>query len=474
MTTSLLRRIWQRFNAEPAAAPPKQRLTGFEPLEPRMVLSGFVAYSTPDYFLGPPGDFSHIDRSGAEIARPMTTYGYSEYNVIGRGFDEAAPHYQLPSDEIFMVYNLNFSGLRLSNSPEVDLRFGTGWNSGSASLGGTPSNSNPAPGSLAADTAEGEAQFEGSPISEAPDPALPPPSNSPTYPGSSSLAGAPADERLADFRPLMSNGSQPNAPPPTFSLTTNGSFDNRDSSPYGARPELPRYERDAAEHDAPMVAHAGTSDASLALTVRASSSSIDRGMVGSTAAALSGQAGASGDSIGVPTTDGSTATGKVGSQTTDSSVREQVSLTELTDAERLNMKRKLAAGTATLEEAARSNNGLGDQFDVSDAQLAYDATRPFDVTAIPAGQIRQLAAANLTDDGLIEVLAADVTTAVASGNAVGQAGANRQIAMEPAVATYQAFETIVAGDSQAGDVAADAAQLATAVAMNAQPVVQAE
>jgi hypothetical protein len=46
--------------------------------------------------------------------------------------------------------------------------------------------------------------------------------------------------------------------------------------------------------------------------------------------------------------------------------------------------------------------------------------------------------------------------------------------MEPAVATYQAFETIVDGGSQASDVAGNAARLAAAVAMNAQPVVQAE
>jgi hypothetical protein len=46
--------------------------------------------------------------------------------------------------------------------------------------------------------------------------------------------------------------------------------------------------------------------------------------------------------------------------------------------------------------------------------------------------------------------------------------------MEPAVATYQAFETIVDGDSQAADIAGDAARLAAAVAVNAQPVVGAE
>src|SRR6476659_7407064 len=91
MTITLLRRIWKQIIADIPSLPAKQRLTGFEPLEPRMVLSGFVAFLTPDYFSPPPGDFSHIERSGAEIARPMAEFGeYGEYKSMGRGVAEAS------------------------------------------------------------------------------------------------------------------------------------------------------------------------------------------------------------------------------------------------------------------------------------------------------------------------------------------------------------------------------------------------
>ncbi|HEY2412382.1 MAG TPA: hypothetical protein VGI40_09080 [Pirellulaceae bacterium] len=464
MTISLLRRIWQRIHAEPAADPTKQRLTGFEPLEPRMVLSGFMAYYAPDYLSPPPGDFSHIDRSGAEISRPATTFGYSDASALVRGFAE-------PSETTVVVYNINSPGERLFGGRENDFWFGSGWNSGPASLSGMPSILNSAPNSyLAANAAESEPGHEGSTIGEVT--AVPSmlPSGA-SYVGSYPLISASGvDKVLTDVRFSISSSSQFYFPLQIISMPMNGGLEIRDYAQLNASAER-RFEHDA-EHETAVTQHAMGTDASLALTVRSSSSSLERGMVNSTAAALSGQAGASSDSISVQTADGSSVTGKVSSQTTDSSIRQQSTLTELTEAERLNLKRKLA-GAATLEEAARSSNERGEEYDEADAQLAYDATRPFDVTAIPNGQLRQIAA-SLADDGLIEVLAADVTSIVASGNAIDQAASNRQIAMEPAVATYQAFETIVDGGSQASDVAGNAARLAAAVAMNAQPVVQAE
>src|SRR5436190_9457124 len=85
MTISLLRQIWQRIVDK--QAPPRQRLTGFEPLEPRMVLSGFSAFFAPDYSTLPPGDYSHIDHAGAEYAKPVSVeYGrLSDYNTPNAG-----------------------------------------------------------------------------------------------------------------------------------------------------------------------------------------------------------------------------------------------------------------------------------------------------------------------------------------------------------------------------------------------------
>src|SRR4051812_27078006 len=96
MTISLLRRIWQQINSQTAADPTRQRLTGFEYLEPRMVLSGTAAFLVPDYFSPPRGDFSHMERSGAEIARPAAEFGgYSDYNSFGNGNAGPAADYRL-------------------------------------------------------------------------------------------------------------------------------------------------------------------------------------------------------------------------------------------------------------------------------------------------------------------------------------------------------------------------------------------
>src|SRR6185369_10614265 len=100
------------------------------------------------------------------------------------------------------------------------------------------------------------------------------------------------------------------------------------------------------------------------------------------------------------------------------------------------LKRKVIDGVTETEEATDSTSDRVEQYDAGDAQVAYDPTRPFDVTASPEGQIRQGTAAEMADDGLIEVLATDVTAIIASGDAIDLAAANRQIVMEPAVATY--------------------------------------
>jgi hypothetical protein len=235
----------------------------------------------------------------------------------------------------------------------------------------------------------------------------------------------------------------------------------------------PRYD----SHDVTPPTHSAdvpdSSSASLALMARQSAfSSQDRGMsVSASNIALAGQSSGILSLSAVQTSDDSSFTGQTTGQIENATLREQATLTEMSEAEKLSLKRKLADGTASLEEAERSASGRSDQYD-GDVQLAYDATRPFDPTAVPNGQLRQVAAANLADDGLIEVLAADVNTVATRGEAIDQAAANRQIVMEPAVAMYQAFEIVVDGDSQASDAAADVARLA--VAMNAQPVVQAE
>src|SRR5436309_3740860 len=114
MTISLLRRIWQQIIADAPATPTKQRLTGFEPLEPRMVLSGFMAYMTPDYFSPPPGNFSHFDH-GSEIARPSAEFGgLSDYNGPGRGLGNALQDYRsVQAEPLAAPYDHPASGERL-------------------------------------------------------------------------------------------------------------------------------------------------------------------------------------------------------------------------------------------------------------------------------------------------------------------------------------------------------------------------
>jgi hypothetical protein len=192
-------------------------------------------------------------------------------------------------------------------------------------------------------------------------------------------------------------------------------------------------------------------------------------------AALVNQAGGTVNAVAGQMADGSTAPGQANAQSNSYADPQQDGLLELTGGERLKLKRKLSGTETETEEATSSKADRSEQFEDSDSLVAYDPTRPFNAVAIPEGSLDPIAGANLADDGLIEILATDVTATLASGDAIDQATANRQLVMEPAVATYQAFETIVDGDARvATDVVADAARLAGAVAMSAQPVVQAE
>jgi hypothetical protein len=473
MTISLLRRIWQTIHAD-SAAPPKQRLTGFEPLEPRMVLSGFVAFYAPDYLSPPPGDFSHIDRSGAEVSRPTVEYGsFSDYNGPSRGLGPMA----------FESFSANFGGAaqdRFVGRPFVSWQ--ESFNSSSAALSG-PSALFEASSSVlrpynsplaAADTENDEPAYEENDSEPSGEmifrvvPTTPQAANSYSVISISPLA---LDRILADLRPVATSGYQLTAfTPMAMASTSMRSLTDRDYTPVNAGGAVERHED---VHEYPGT-HSSASDASLALVARQAISAVDRGATSSSSdAALASQSAVDANSVIVQSGDGSRANGQAGALADSSSDGEQNGLLELSVGERLKLRRKLAGTTTELDEESGSVTGRGDRFEESDSQVPYDPTRPFDVT-IPDGAIRQTLISSPADDGLIEVLAADVTAMIASGAVIDPVAANRQIVMEPAVATYQAFETIVDGGSQATDIAGDAARLAAAVAMNAQPVVQAE
>jgi hypothetical protein len=461
MTISLLRRIWQTIHVEHAAAPARQRLTGFEPLEPRMVLSGFMAYYTPDYLSPPPGDFSHAERTGAEIARPLT--GFADYNSLERGLGEGGPEFRS-----IQVQPL-FTGLEnpAFNERLLSGRGSENWLSGASYV--SPLDSVPLSNAETGDGTSYEVDGDspsGITIIDVPT------QTSISYISFNALA---IDRVLADLRPVTLTASFNSlSPMGTMSAMSSGfrSLTDRDYNSVNAGGAVEHHE-EAHEYGAP---HSTTPDASLALVARPATPGVERGTSNSANdPALASQAALGVNSVTVPA-DGSTANGQPGAVLDGSLDRQQDGLLELSEGELLKLKRKLAGSTTEIDEASSSTTDRSDQYGDSDAQVAYDPTRPFDVTAIPNGQLRQVAGENLADDGLIEVLAADVTAIIASREVIDQAAANRQITMEPAVATYQAFEVVVV-DGDAGvatDVVADAARLAGAVAMNGQPVVQAE
>jgi hypothetical protein len=250
------------------------------------------------------------------------------------------------------------------------------------------------------------------------------------------------------------------------------SLTDRDYTPVSAGGAVDRHE-DVHEYAA---THGTASNASLALVTRPAAAAVERGATNLPGdAALSSQSVESVNSAIAQSANGSRADGQSGAASNSLADRAQNELLELTGGERLKLKRKQAGLTAEADEEAREATDRSEQYDASDAQVAYDPTRPFDVGAIPDAALRQASIASVADDGLIDVLAADVTAVIVSGDVIERAAANRQIIMEPAMATYQAFETIVDGDPRvAADAVADAAGLAGAVAMNGQPVVQAE
>jgi hypothetical protein len=416
-----------------------------------MVLSGFMAYYAPDYLSPPTGNFAHIDQHGEEVARPSVAFGgYSDYNSPGRGIAEPAHDFAGPLVALF-------------DHPE----------SGDGLLGGRANDIWQTPYmSPLSNVAENEdAEYsDGSSsdvtvirvVSDAPQ------SNVIGYISISPLA---VDRILADLRPVVTNSFTLSAfTPMTMASTSMRSLTDRDYNPVNSGGAV---EHHSDIHEYAALAHGSASDASLASTSRSTTASERSAMNAAINAALANQV-AGVNSVAVRTADGSAANGQANAQSNSSSDGQQNGLLELTDAERLKLKRKLP-GSIETEEATDSTSNRSEQYDEGNVQVAYDPTRPFDVNAVPQGQLRQDAAANMADDGLIEVLATDVTAIVASSDVIDMAAANRQIVTEPAVATYQAFEIVVDGDAQAAaDVVADAARLAGAVALNAQPVVQAE
>jgi len=453
MTISLLRRIWQRIIPDNTGAVPRQRLTGFEALEPRMVMSGFVAHFAPDYFSPPPGYYSQMEPTGAEIARPTQAqaYGaYADYNSFGRGTVD-------PS--LIALFDHPTLGGRGNDSWQV----GTPYGSIFESLGPYLS-----PLASAETTSEANYDLDGDAVLEKVEIINVP--LTPDMPiGYISISPLAVDRIFGVTSSISFNSLAPMTTMSTMSSSFR-SLTDRDYNPVSSGGAV---EKHFDAHEYAALSHGSGSDASLALAARLAAA--ERGTLSAAAnAALTNQATAV-NSIVVQNADGSTANGSANAAANGSGDQEQNGIWELTEGERLKLKRKLAADLGSEEETELDAATASESYDASDAQVAYDPTRPFDVAMTPDARLRLEAAASAADDGLIEILASDVTTLVASSDVVDQAAANRQLVMEPSVATYQAFETIVAGDAQAAtDVVADAARLAGAVAMAGQPVVQAE
>jgi hypothetical protein len=455
MTISLLRQIWQRIVDKQAA--PRQRLTGFEPLEPRMVLSGFAAPMHPDYFSPPPGDFSHVERTGAEYAKfGGGEYGrFSDYNTAGAGGASIVEQRLLPVNSLVSIGPIFTPGT-----------------AGDLVIIAKPLDR--------ADSIEGKAAdvvFSGS-------------LNSISF-NASTLSDSAFSMRM-EFAPIhgslvdhvMDDGES------TWIRTSSSRFDSFTSqasiglsvlgttlnsievrgglvpSNMNAALERRMEAREVSAEGNGGAPRSSALDASLAhatgneSTGRAASSA-------SAIAMLATQSDGLRSSSTTRTADGSTNGGQEQGPVSPTAARQQSELDEAYAVNRRGLKRKLPGDATALDENDGEDAALVQEYGDGDVILMIESGRQFGQAGNAGTQIPELALANMPVDGLIDVIAADVDSRMGDHKLLET---GRLALVEPAMMAYQAFEMVIDRNSQSEGRVADAADVVT-VAMNEQPVV---
>ncbi len=450
MTINLLRQIWRRISDKQPA--PRQRLTGFESLEPRMVLSGAAPFMMNDYLSPLPEELQQVARSGAEYAK------FAGDGELGRLADFRAT---FPSGEFGEPRIVRFDrgdGLvsegKLGDVLSHDLLDGQGKGAfGSSAILNSVSSLG-----MASDFSFGDFELRASFSSSytiSVDHVL--------DDGDLSWLGADTSSRFEGFTSMAS-----------ISLTGSGSALNaievRGIVPSSVTAALERRlesRESASSSSSSNDGHAA--DAALAGAVGSETS----GRTSSTSSAsyvafLASQSDGLREGNSSRTADGFASNGQDQEKVNGPAVREQSERDELNSLNRRGLKRKLPGDVSELDETDGDDAKMIEESGDSDAMLRIEAGLQFDKAGNAGTQIPELALASLPADGLIDVLAADVNSRAGD---VKMLETGRLVLVEPAMVAYQAFEMVIDRNAQAEGRVADALDVTT-VAMSEQPVVQ--
>jgi len=451
MTTSLLRKIWQSLTEKPA--PARQRLTGFESLEPRMVLSGFSApMIVGDYFSPPPGNFSHIDRFGAEYANSASVeFGrQSDYNTSSAGMTE-------PIGPRF-VGLVSLTPVATRDGGELSIFPGTleheaGIDRGSAdAIFAT---------SINLSTSTGEFRMAMSAMSTRFSDSLTLIDHRGDSDGGSSIATS--SFRLEQIVSLSGVSTQ--------SLGSSLSFTEIRAFPGSFSNSSDRREpRENIVEGAGGAPRAAALEAAFAHVTGVETGSRSSSSSATAIALVTAQSDGLRSSSASRNADGSTVSEQDQAQANQAAVREQSEFDEAYAMNRRGLKRKLPGDATALDEAEGEDAALIEEGGDSEKALLLENARQFDAAGNSGSQMPELALANFPADGLIDVLAADVDSVHGDAKFLDS---GRLVLVEPAMIAYQAFEVVVDGDVQAEHRVLDAADVAT-VAMSDTPVVQAQ
>jgi hypothetical protein len=428
---------------------PRQRLTGFESLEPRMVLSGAAPFMVNDYLSPLPEELRQIARSGAEYS------GLAGEKELGRLSDFRA---SFPSGE--------FGEPRIVRVDRVDGLVGEGKLRDVMSRDlldvqseGMFSNS------FAMSTLSGLSDF-------ASDSMVLRSAFTSSYTisvdhildgGDLSWLGADTSPRFEGFTSMAS-----------ISLSGVGSALNaievRGVVPSSVTAALERRleSRESVSSSSPSNdSHAA--DAALAGTAGSEAASRANSTSSATYVAyLASQSDGLREGNSSRTANGLASNGKDQEQRNGPAVRNQDELDELYSVTRRGLKRKLPGDVSEPDETDGDDAEMIKESSDNDATLRIEAGLQFDAAGNTGTQMPELALASLPADGLIDVLAADVNSRAGD---VKMLETGRLVLVEPAMMAYQAFEMVIDRNAQAEGRVADALDVAT-VAMNEQPVVQ--
>lgn len=459
MTISLLRQIWQRIVDK--QAPARQRLTGFESLEPRMVLSGFSAIMPDDYLSPPLGDHGYSERSGAQysgLAGNETDYGrLSDFQTPGVGVS--------PFAEPRFVGFVNFGpimtpgGMRdlvaVTKPVEgvVDLD-GVFADSVFSSHSFTLSTINSSGGDVSFASSGLSVRLEFAPVSKSiVDHVM--------GDGESNwLAGSIAN--FDRFLSISSSSVSVGLGSPLNSVVVSGLVPSSLNAALEGRMEA----RAASVEGAGGAPRSAALDASLAHAV--TSEGTTRSASSATAIAmLATQSDGLRSSSATGIADNSSNNGNEQGPTNPNAANEQDELDEAYAVGRRGMKRKLPGDVTALDETDGDDAELVQESGDGDILLLIESGRQFDPAGNSRSQIPEFALANLPVDGLIDVLAADVDSRAGDHKLLDT---GRLALVEPVMMAYQAFEVIIDRNPQAEGRVADAADVAT-VAMAEHPVV---